>query len=251
MTFLLDSFWVLQAVCVSDELIKITRVTLELARSLGVRRDELSATARLSRAQLIARNFDEGLAAAREVTEGAIELGDLEFELDGRKLACDALQTLNEGQAAKDEAERALALRRRIGGDDSGELYALGSSLLIAEEYEQAARWLERAKEGFERIPDRENAAIATFQLGSTRVKLGDHDDAVALFGEALAVFVELGRLRLEANLLEEFGTLRLNQGSPELGREMLTRAAVLFRELGDAQAVARVLNALEEYDDR
>jgi hypothetical protein len=252
--FLLEAFIVLEKALHSDELIEMACAARELAGSLGSRSGELRATALWSRAHDYAGNDDEALAAAREVIEGGVELGDLKLELNGRSLAGDALLSAVGKEAATDEFRQALLLRHRIGGDDSGELFNLGKCLASVgkeevtslQEYEEGARLLERARAGYERIGQREGAAAA-LRLGVARVLLGEVADGVALVDEALPVFAAQGDLRMEAESLWLVGMYRFRSGSPELGREMLTRAAGLYNEVGNAQGVARAFNFLRE----
>jgi predicted ATPase/class 3 adenylate cyclase len=78
---------------------------------------------------------------------------------------------------------------------------------------------------------------------------LGDLKSARRYYDEALSIVTELGDRAFEGRLLNQVGTLALDEGQYELARQLYTESLQLRRETGNADGEASILNNLGELD--
>ena len=146
--------------------------------------------------------------------------------------------TLGNYDAARGLLERALAIRRRLHGDDSLEaasaLYEVGAMQLEKGDWKEAERTLQEALALRERRLGPDDAALASVlgNLGEVFNGAGRYDEAEQAFRRALAINRRaLGEDHLEVGMnLSDLGTLLYNRGRFADASDLL-RQALAIRE--------------------
>jgi tetratricopeptide (TPR) repeat protein len=187
-----------------------------------------------------ARMYRRALDAGREARVGDAELARV-WEALGEALA----QVGEPGAAA-----RALtSARRLVGGDPvaEGRLYFRHGRIAEGSALSSALRWMRRGLRTLEQVPGREAArwrATMIAELAWIRQRQRKYRDAERLCREALSVGRSAGELRAEARACYTLDWALFEQGrAAELGYS--SRALAIYRELGDPESEARVLNNL------
>ena len=101
-----------------------------------------------------------------------------------------------------------------------------------------------------QRCPGQRTAVYARALEGAGRLTnaLGEHDTALALAEESMAIYREVGNRQGLAGALTIRGVALRWQGNVTLGNECLMEALALYRELGDRWGVAQNLHELGKY---
>jgi len=197
------------------------------------------ASARFAHADA-ARMYRRALEAGREARVGDTDLAGV-WEALG-----EALAQVGEPVAAG----RALtAARRLIAGDPVTEarLYFRHGRIAEGSALSAALRWMRRGLRTLEQVPGREAArwrATMIAELAWIRQRQRRYRDAERLCREALSVGRSAGELRAEARACYTLDWALFEQGrAGELGHS--SRALEIYRELGDPENEANVLNNL------
>jgi tetratricopeptide (TPR) repeat protein len=197
------------------------------------------ASARFAHADA-ARMYRRAIEAGREAHVGDAELAHV-WEALG-----EALAQVGEPAAA---ARALTSARRLIAGDPvaEGRLYFRHGRIAEGSALSAALRWMRRGLRTLEHVPSREAArwrATMTAELAWIRQRQRRYRDAERLCREALREGQAVGELRAEARACYtlDWALFELGRGD-ELGYS--SRALEIYRELGDPESEARVLNNL------
>jgi DNA-binding SARP family transcriptional activator/Tfp pilus assembly protein PilF len=207
---------------------------LEMARQAGDRASEAQAVGSLG---LIDEEQGRLREAARRYRAAAAlhrELGDRIGE--ARNLA--NLGFIDEMQGRLQEAtghlEQALALYQGTGDPTTAStMIGLGEVELRQGHHEQAAALFTEALAQFRAGKHRTGEAFALHGLGTVELRRGHYDQATANFRETLALAREFGDPSLEAHALSGLGEAFLAIGCPEDARLQYAAALTLTVPLG------------------
>jgi class 3 adenylate cyclase/tetratricopeptide (TPR) repeat protein len=187
-----------------------------------------------------ARLYRRAIEAGRGALVGDSELARV-WEALGQALA-------QVGEPAA--AARALTSARRLVADDpvtEGRLYFRHGRIAEGSGLSAALRWIRRGLRTIEHVPGREAAqwrATMTAELAWIRQRQRRYADAEQLCREALQEGEEIGELRAQARACYTLDWALFEQGrTDELGYS--SRALKIYRQLGDPESEARVLNNL------
>jgi class 3 adenylate cyclase/tetratricopeptide (TPR) repeat protein len=197
------------------------------------------ASARFAHADA-ARMYRRAVEAGREAQVGDAELAQVWEALGG------ALAQVGEPGAAA----RALTSARRLTAGDpvsEGRLYFRHGRIAEGSALSAALRWMRRGLRALEHVPSRDAArwrATITAELAWIRQRQRKYRDAERLCREALSEGKAVGELRAEARACYTLDWALFEQGrADELGYS--SRALEIYRELGDPENEANVLNNL------
>ena len=111
--------------------------------------------------------------------------------------------------------------------------------------YEQAALWLDRARETFETLGDQAGVAQTLHSAGTLEAQQGHYEASKRLYRNSLDIRRRLGDLRNISNSLNNLAIIARYQEDFETSRTLHAEALAIRRELGDRSAIAVSLNNL------
>jgi predicted ATPase len=243
--------WLDRALKQSSHAASIVRVqALMAAAHLAIYHGDYARAARFSA---------DGVALARELDEPT--LGDHVVALQvGQALTVAGFLAYRQG--AHDRAE-ALATEAHSRLSDLGDtvpgaiadtgyaLLVLGCNVLVQEQFDRAASWVEAALDRFQRADNDWGMSDAQATLAGIRYCTGDLLQAAALYGESLERAYDRNFPHLVVSALFGLASVGAISGQPEAGAHLLGAAESLTASLGapmmarDAPAVERGLAAL------
>lgn len=142
-----------------------------------------------------------------------------------------------------EQAERSLAILLKLDSTDVEALNQRGHVHRLLGELAQAEaayhRVLELADE------DRGWQAIANINLGNVLLTRGDLDGAEVMFGRALAIEEQLGRMEGMANAYGNLGIVLDTRGDHERAERMFHKALAIHQELNNQQGMAKAYTNL------
>jgi predicted ATPase/class 3 adenylate cyclase len=141
---------------------------------------------------------------------------------------------------ARDRAEEALALHRKLGDAwgtaNSG--FMLGQAALAEGDMRGAQQLFEESVRGFSELGDEHSILLSTLNLARTYEGLGDHERARALHEENLRRARALHNERIEAMTLGPLGMYAFEEGRIEDGLSMLKESLRMLRDLGEIRLI-------------
>jgi predicted ATPase/serine/threonine protein kinase len=147
----------------------------------------------------------------------------------------------SDNDAAMAAFEECAAMFRAL-GDKAGlslGLYALGCTLMYAEQYERAAEVTDESRRVAEEIGDRRRVAWAWSTLGCIAAYRGELHRAIPLLEKSLEIFRSVGCGIDVAATLNNLGGMARWQGDFERAERWLTESAEIARAEGQPMAVA------------
>jgi predicted ATPase/serine/threonine protein kinase len=167
-------------------------------------------------------------------------------EVDDKRTASGALNTLAELSLQRGEAEEALtlmqealALRRGLGDTRliANSLLNLARAHLARGELELAQPLLAEGRAVAEEIGDTWSSSVALAALGRLRLLSGEPAEAVGLFRDALRLAAARHDKRAGADCLRGLGSALALEGDAEAGLRLLGAAEAALEELGASPA--------------
>jgi predicted ATPase/DNA-binding CsgD family transcriptional regulator len=242
--------------------------SLELCRSLGLRRHEAFALHWLARTAM-ARFHDEQAVHNIETAVAIYrDVGDVAGTVDLIGLSAQLLCDTGAVQAARERWEECLTLSRRAGVPNgiAAALGGLGTLAMHERDLPRARTLLEEAQELYASLGRRHPAAAMTGTLGEVAALAGDRATAINLYSESITRMRELGDWRNVVFALTRLGWVHLNgrqhdmarsqfrealslareRGAPDLIADGLAGLAALLTAMGEAQCAARLFGATE-----
>jgi len=216
-------------------------------RSLELAGDDVAAAA-AARAQLawlaMTRELEGGGPAHELATEALREAR----EVDDKRTASGALNTLAElalqrGEVAEALAmmEESLALRRSLGDRRlvANSLLNLARARLSAGELDRALPLLREGHSVAQEIGDTWSASVALAGLGRLHLLEGTPDEAVDFFRDALRIAAARRDKRAAADCLQGLGGALALQGESALGARLLGAAEATLTAIGTQPSLA------------
>jgi len=214
------------------EALEVDEHALRAAAATGDHHAQHSMRKRLARVLLDLGDLDRARAHIDELVEAGERGGNQRVLASGLKLRARLHSRLGEHAAAVTALREVVAILGELGRcrAEGLALTELGMALLDAAQPADAVSPLHDARNLLLAIdpPDRYNAARASIPLARARLRLGDHDDAGRLLGEARRTLAELGSDHQLRRALETFAELYDATGDHERADEHRARAAEL-----------------------
>jgi predicted ATPase/class 3 adenylate cyclase len=141
---------------------------------------------------------------------------------------------------ARDRAEEALALHRKL-GDAWGIAYSefmLGQAALAESDTHGAQQLFEESVRRFSELGDEHSILLSTLNLARAYDGLGDHERARALHEENLRRARALHNERIEAMTLGPLGMYAFEEGRIEDALSMLKESLRMLRDLGEIRLI-------------
>jgi CHAT domain-containing protein len=154
-------------------------------------------------------------------------------------------------RAGLTDARAALAIFEEIDvrGGEAEALTEIGNSLVLLEEFPNAAHQLERAITIYRDIGDVPGVANTLNSLANVRQSLGDLPLAIDALLESLRLFRQVGHRAREAGVLNALGAVYINLGQPQAGLDALLQSLAIRKEVGDRRGEAVTLNSIATLD--
>ena len=218
---------------------------LETARGVGHRRFQARSIWGMAQVRKNQGNYPEALRLNSDARKRYAAIADVGGEMRAWMLEGALLDLTGEHRPALRSYRRALAMMK-----EDEEPYALvHSEMAISHkrlgEYEQARALFLRAVEISRRIDYGNGEANALHQLSALSAELGDYDRALALAEESLAMFRAQGDRRSEVYVLGSLGALRWQRDDAARATATFERQLELAREIGINQPQVTALEGL------
>ena len=203
------------------------------------------AAARAQLAWLAMTRTTDGAGPALELATQALEQAR---EVDDKRTASGALNTLaelalqrDEVDAALERMEEGLALRRSVGDKRlvANSLLSLARARLAAGDLERAQPLLAEGHRLALEIGDTWSSSVALAGLGRLHLLDGTPGEAVDLFRDALRIAAARRDKRAAADCLHGLGSAFALQGEGALGARLLGAAEATLTAIGAAQTPA------------
>jgi non-specific serine/threonine protein kinase len=223
----------------------------EQSRELAERAGDIGgdATARAQLAWIALTRTTDGGGRARDLADESLRLAR---EVDDKRTASGALNTLaelalqrGEGEEALRLLEEGLALRRGLGDKRlvSNSLLNLGRARLVRSELDHAAPLLGEGLALAKELGDTWSVSVALAALGRLRLLEDDPGQAAELFRDGLRLAAARGDKRAAADCLQGLGGALGLEGDVELAARLFGAAAATLEAIGASPtAVERVL---------
>jgi len=229
---------------------RVTEAEQRRLAEIEARKTEIIATF----AQEMLSSVDPGVAGGLDKTlmkmildnaAGRIERDlhdEPEIEAQIRKTIGVTYQALGEYVRALPHLEKALAIRKRLLGDDHEDtlasMYDMGSLLTVMNSYELAEPYLRDAVDGRRRVLGKEHplTVVAAGDLSWVRQQMGAHTDVDCLLWESLQLIVkgEFSSNQYQAEMEAKINTLRKlwSSGQHDAARVLIRECTTQFVEM-------------------
>jgi tetratricopeptide (TPR) repeat protein/transcriptional regulator with XRE-family HTH domain len=171
------------------------------------------------------------------------ETGDTRGEARASVNLANALLDMGDFTGARQAAERALGLDRRMGYrfSEGLALSVLGCASRELGQCSEAIGHLRQALAIFRELDASDPEADALSELGETYLKLGQLSDAIACLDTALKIGRDASNRYHVAVTLYRFGRARREAGDRQLAHELFTEALQLCEDLGETKRAAEI----------
>jgi CHAT domain-containing protein/tetratricopeptide (TPR) repeat protein len=174
------------------------------------------------------------------------ELRDVDGEAQALSNIALVHQTAGRLREALDYGERAIALEHAVGyPDEAATLGNLGSLHLMLGDPDEALRDFEDALALLRAQPQPQFESDTLNNMGHARMTLGSTEEALHLYQQAFDTAHRVGYRRGEAASLNGLGGVHLRLGAYEQSLSYFERALEIVRQLGDRRQQAVVLTHL------
>lgn len=240
-------WWLYESEKFSDDLVATHELGVDVADHLGRPLVKALLLVQKGYAQRSRARFEQ---AASLLTEAAsLARSQDHLELEATALEGAGLAKFEEGDpaTARDLLDRNLELARRIGDPRRTALACLHAAKPA--EPDDALRLLADARAGFRSLsrPEPHNLAKVALWQGNKLAEQGDHADAIAHLGQALALMTELKRDYDRAQILEVLGDVHTAAAEAVAASRHYREAAQVYEAGGHLVAAAVVHRKLGE----
>ncbi|MEU0533017.1 AfsR/SARP family transcriptional regulator [Amycolatopsis tolypomycina] len=235
--------WLLQSYFVTRSLLddwrSVFAVALEAARASGHRPGEAGILSGLGVVNGVARQYAESRRYLEQVLAIQRELGAREGEARAQYNLAMAAHNLEDCAWAYEHGVQALAIVRELGLGhfEASVLRALGDICTSMGDHEQALRLADEALA----IIGPDGCPVDTRFTQHTRglalIGLGRVEEGIACLRDSVRMFFSMGEQYEAADVLAQLGQVQLRHGDPAAARECWLRSVRLLTELGHPDA--------------
>ncbi|SED72457.1 DNA-binding transcriptional activator of the SARP family [Amycolatopsis tolypomycina] len=235
--------WLLQSYFVTrsrlDDWRSVFAVALEAARASGHRPGEAGILSGLGVVNGVARQYAESRRYLEQVLAIQRELGAREGEARAQYNLAMAAHNLEDCAWAYEHGVQALAIVRELGLGhfEASVLRALGDICTSMGDHEQALRLADEALA----IIGPDGCPVDTRFTQHTRglalIGLGRVEEGIACLRDSVRMFFSMGEQYEAADVLAQLGQVQLRHGDPAAARECWLRSVRLLTELGHPDA--------------
>ena len=178
--------------------------------------------------QLAERYYDQGIAAARKLTDHELVATLLSHKGE-------LLRTLSQPETATKLLEEALSAHNQLGNRDmeAATLRSLGETHWRLGHHDKAWNLHQRALEIYRGTGNRSGEADMINKMGSVQFNRGDKNAAIELFEQALQIHREVGNRSMEAEDKNDIGVSYAYMRNPDKALPPLIDALMIHDELG------------------
>ncbi len=235
--------WLLQSYFVTrsrlDDWRSVFAVALEAARASGHRPGEAGILSGLGVVNGVARQYAESRRYLEQVLAIQRELGAREGEARAQYNLAMAAHNLEDCAWAYEHGMQALAIVRELGLGhfEASVLRALGDICTSMGDHEQALRLADEALAILDADGRPADTRFTLHTRGLALVGLGRLDEGIACIRESVEMFFAMDEQYEAADVLAQLGTIHLRHGDAALARECWLRSVRLLTELGHPDA--------------
>nr|XP_058941163.1 tetratricopeptide repeat protein 28-like [Pocillopora verrucosa] len=225
-----------KAKCWFAEAKQLCKSALTIMKTIGHRREEAVAYARLGSLCLILSEYLKAKEYCEKAIAIAIEIGDRNGEGTTYGNLGAVFQSLGEYQKAKEYYEKAIAIAIEI-GDRNGEGRTYGNLGVVFQslgEYQKAKEYYEKAIAIAIEIGDRNGEGRTYGNLGGVFQSLGEYQKAKEYYEKAIAIAIEIGDRNGEGTTYGNLGVVFQSLGEYQKAKEYYEKAIAIAIEIGD-----------------
>ena len=148
-------------------------------------------------------------------------------------------------ETALHQAAAATAHEHGLVLEEANALWRLGRANRLAGQLAEATELIERSRDLYRELGDRQGEANAEWELGCGCYQAGDSSTAVELYRRVLKRYQDLGDRHGEANVRKDMGRAGTVLGEYPAAAGLYEQALTAYQELGDRQGEANALSDL------
>ncbi len=229
------------------EAINVYQDALNLARSIGDRKNEALFLSALGESYRSLSHYEQAIEFYQQALNIGREIGDLDIESTALIGQGCAHSELEQYQQAIRFFQQALAISREIGDRkaESDCLNGLGIACESLQQFEQAIHYYEQALKIDQDNDNIYNESGILCNLGHVYRDLRQYSNATKLYQQALVIQRKIGDRDWEANSLMGLGAVYLSLDQYEQVIDFYQQALEIKREIGDRKNEAGSLHSI------